>query len=586
MCGFTAFVKKSPITEQDIEKLQSAARGMKYRGPDEAGIWNDVHVCMSHVRLSIIGVNNGHQPIISEDGRFVLICNGEIYNYRELKEELRSLGHRFQTLSDSEVIIFAYVEYGMDFLRRIDGMFAFVLYDTLADTVISARDIAGKKPLYIAETEDGVVISSELKAIAENFLCDFAFDFEVIRQVQAQRYSITTDRTFLKGIRKVPPANAVICCRGTIVDRIAYFVRDVRPSFSGAYPDAVSKTRDLLVSAVRRRLEAEVPMGILLSAGIDSSAIACIARDAGYRITALSASYAHYKSTDESFDAERLANDIGLPFYRVTLDEDDFTGELEAISQVLDEPNSDPAIFPQWALYRAISKEGYKVLLSGIGGDEVFFGYPARNSDDVSRALRGSSKLNKIKRVIGSLLGLDDIASRELIAYLVRKVFHDRRMFKKTVLDFVLAEAAYEEGAGLMLDSLADRSLENAIDQTYSALLTSYLPNNGFFLADKLAMAHSIEVRCPFADRQLRNFIDTLSIDMKFPDRRAKGLLKDALRGIVPDYVLDRPKSGFTPPSGYIQDVVERYRPVFFSERLTTLGHVVTDMMCSSYVER
>lgn len=583
MCGFTALAKTSTIDQGDLARLTAASAEMRYRGPDEQGLWHDNRVGLSHVRLSIIGITNGHQPIRSPDGRFVLICNGEIYNYRDLKLELEERGHRFQTLSDSEVIIYAYAEYGLAFLNHLDGMFSFVLYDTETTTVIAARDTAGKKPLYFSQTDSGIVFSSELKTIAHNFLDTPIFNYEVLRQVQAQRYSITETATFIEGISKIAPGHVVVCNNGKLLENRAFHQRRLIPDFTGSYDDAVKKTRDLLIAAVKKRLESEVPMGMLLSAGIDSSTIACIAALLDRRLTAFSASYKGYSGSDESYEAEQLAREIGLPFERITLDTNGFVNEFSKIMDIIDEPNADPAMFPQWALFNAIHRHGFKVIFSGIGGDEVFFGYPSKNTIDSSDAFRIPSKLQKLTSFFSSLCSNDRVATTELIKFLVRKSLRDRTLFKKSVLNSV-NEASISHGPSrLTMSSMVDPDLPTVIDRTYSALYRTYLPNNGFFLADKLGMAHSIEVRCPFADRDLRSFVDSLPLTFKFPRQQAKGLLKDALKGLVPDRILNRRKTGFTPPSNYIQDLIEQHQSRFFPETLQTLAQVVTDAQCASY---
>jgi len=452
--------------------------------------------------------------------------------------------------------------------------------------VVAAKDVAGKKPLYYAETEDGVLFSSELKAIARNFFNAPRLNYEVLRQVQAQRYSITNTATFINEISKAPPGHVIVCKDGKLVECRPYHHRRVIADFEGSYGEAVSHTRDLLVAAVEKRLESEMPMGILLSAGIDSSAIACIAARLGRRLTAFSAGYRHYTGTDESHEAERLAHEFNLPFQRITLNMDSFVEELPAIMAVIDEPNADPAMFPQWALLKAIHGEGYKVLLSGLGGDEVFFGYPAKNVGDSHNAWEQPSRADKVASFAKTIGSGDLRATNELLRFLIRKSIRGRGLFKKSVLGAVSEAARSQDASALTMSDMIDPGLPTVIDRTYSVLLRTYLPNNGYFLADKLGMAHSIEVRCPFADKDLRAFIDSLPLEYKLPRQQAKGLLKDALRGLVPGYILDRHKTGFTPPSNYVQGVIERHQPQFFCEPMQTLAQVITDSLCAAYTER
>lgn len=583
MCGFTVCVRSTGLHLHDLEALHRCNAAMHYRGPDENGLWQDTQVAFAHVRLSIIGVNNGKQPIFSADSRFVLVCNGEIYNHQALRAHLESLGAEFTTLSDSEVLIHAYRFYGDDFLSRLDGMFAFVLYDRKEGRLVAARDAAGKKPLYRHEAGDLIVFSSEHKAIAAQFLRqDAVIDYEVIRQVQRHRFSITDRATYIRQILKVPPGHRVdVTVGGRTIERM-WAHRRVEALFDGTYQEAVEQTRELLVRAVEKRLESEVPLALMLSAGIDSSAIAGICAASGRKIQTFSAGYAGSFSADESIEAERLARHLGLPFERVLLDESRFVDDLQDILPLLDEPNGDPSMFSQWALYRAIRARGFKVLLSGIAGDELFYGYPQMNGQPAQQSLRRPGKGARVRALASTLIRRPLSESLELLEFVVRQAIRNRSLFRRPVLDEVLRQCAAAGSEHLDMPEMVDPSLHEEIDRTYSSLLRSYLPNNGFFLADKLAMAHSIEVRCPFADRQLRSFVDRLPIAYKFPRDEAKGLLKDALRGLVPDEVLDRRKTGFTPPSKYVLAGVARYRNRFFQKRINSLAQAATDFYCAS----
>lgn len=581
MCGFTVCIRPGGLRPDDLAALDRSNAGMHYRGPDEQGVWHDRQVAFGHVRLSIIGVSNGKQPIFSADGRYVLVCNGEIYNYRALREELEAGGAEFTTSSDSETIIHAYRTYGDDFLKKLDGMFAFVLYDREAGRLVAARDSGGKKPLYRFEGEDLIVLSSEHKAIARNFVVDAQIDYEVVRQVQRHRYSISDSATYVRQIQKLPPGHRLDILVGQPPRERAWAERQVRPVFEGSYEEAVAVTRDLLFRAVEKRLESEVPLALLLSAGIDSSAIACICHALGHDIQTFSAGYSDATATDESREAERLAREMGMPFERVELDEARFADDLPAILPMLDEPNGDPSMFSQWALYREVATRGFTVLLSGIGGDEVFYGYPQKNGQPSEQSLARPGKLQKIRSFAHTLANRPPSESLELVGFVLRQVARNRTLFRIPVLKEVDRQCASNGSKRLDMEQMLDRSLPEELDRTYSALIRSYLPNNGYFLADKLAMAHSIEVRCPFADQELRRHVDGLPMAYKYPRSEAKGLLKDALRGVVPDYVLDRRKTGFTPPSSYVLRCVSRYQNRFFGEQLTSLAQVATDYYCA-----
>lgn len=583
MCGFTVCIRASGVSERDLGAVERSNARMIYRGPNEQGIWADDVVAMGHVRLSIIGVDNGKQPIFSQDRKIVLVCNGEIYNHRALRAELEALGSVFSTESDSEVIVHAYQKFGEDFISRLDGMFAFVMYDQARRRVIAARDRAGKKPLYYYADGDMVVLSSELSAIRDNFIDDPAVNVEVIRQVQTNRYSLTDSDTYIAGAHKTPDGCYLRFDVGGEVELGRWYQRRIRPAFNGGYEDAVERTRELLFRAVEKRLESEVPLALLLSAGIDSSAIACIAERLGHKVKTFSAGYARPSVNDESLEAQGLADAMGLPFERVIIEESHFTDAVEEILPILDEPNADPSMFSQWELYKAVRARGYTVLLSGVGGDEVFFGYAPQNAIDPAAAPQARS--SRVRRLIQ---GLSAARARsageawELISYLISQALHARRIMKKTYSSEVEAFRGASDAPELRIADMRDHSLPHDIDKVYSYLHRVFLPNNGYFLADKLAMAQSIEIRCPFADRDLLEFVDSLPLEFRYPRGEAKGLLKDVLRGIVPDHVLDRRKSGFTPPSRSVLAAVAAYKPRVFRERPTSLAQVVTDYFWAS----
>jgi asparagine synthase (glutamine-hydrolysing) len=580
MCGFTVLARRHGLRSEDQSALLACNAQMPYRGPDGQGTWTDRSVGIAHVRLSIIGVENGAQPIVSRDGGLVLVCNGEIYNHRELRGALESKGYKFATLSDSEVILHLYDEHGTEFVSYLDGMFAFVLYDAKHRKIIAGRDHAGKKPLYWSLLSDGIVFSSEVKAISNYFLDECNINFDVIGHVQNNRYSISKTETHIAGIHKVAPG----CLLQTDLDdpehpfHRKWYERKVEDRFTGTYDEAVDQTRQLLFNAVAKRLESEAPLALLLSAGIDSSAILCISKALGHDIRSFSAGYGAISHNDESGDAAALCKELGTPFEKVILSSQNLTTELKSILRILDEPNADPAIFPQWLLYKSIHARGYKVLLSGLGGDELFFGYPVHNRALLSAHRSVPSKVERIQKLLMQLVTSDNRGRGELLRFLFRRTLHSKSIFRRLVLGEVRELAC--QSNSMELEPASDSSLEHEIDRIYEQLIDIYMPNNGLFLSDKLAMAHSIEVRCPFVDRDIRSFVDTLPIRYKFPRRDAKGLLKDALRGIVPERVLNRKKSGFTPPSNYLQDIVENYRSIYFKERISTFAHLVTDQFC------
>lgn len=576
MCGITAFFSFTKINSVIIDKLTSCNTDMIYRGPNEQDIWNDDKVALAHVRLSIIGIDNGHQPIFNEEKSMILICNGEIYNYKLLKKELEIKGHVFSTLSDCEVILHLYEEYGENFNFKLEGMFAYCLYDIKNKKLITGRDIAGKKPLYYSVSSEGIVFSSEVKVI-KSYFSNNILNFENLRQVQKYSYSISTTDTYIQSIKKIPNASfATITQKGNIkIEK--YSERNYKATFEGNYQEACNEVKRLLFNAVEKRLMSEVPIGILLSAGVDSSAIAAITRQFRENVSVISAGYKGSFSVDERKEAKRFSDDMGLIWHDIELDSNDFSSSLQDILKHIDEPNGDTAMFAQWAIYKKAKEMGFKVLLSGNGGDELFYGYKQHNEYAESLKWIGNNylkditqgKKGKLKSILKQILYFNDNTKNKFL-------LESKKTYDFPVFDELNKLAFYQQLPFERID-WHRVDTEYYIDKVYYFLNYAWLTNNCYFLADKLAMAQSIEMRSPFADKELISFIDTLPLDIKFPNQQPKQLLKDSLKTVVPDYVLNRPKTGFTPPDAFIKNIIDNYEPLFFIKGPNTFAQLVTD---------
>lgn len=583
MCGFTSLLTFSSINNRHLNVLQCCNRAMQYRGPDEQDVWHHKHVALAHVRLSIIGVSNGHQPLFNEDGTIALVCNGEIYNYLDLKRDLISKGHKFKTDSDSEVILHLYEEYGECFCERLEGMFAFCLYNLGNGKMIVGRDRAGKKPLYYANTQDGLVFSSELKVIKDYFLKEVSLNYEVIRQTQQYTFSISAEETYIKGIYKVPYSCYAVLTKNTTHPRfVRYYKRTIEETFLGSYEDACREVKRLLYRAVEKRLQSEVPVAILLSAGVDSSAIASIAREMTDKVHVISAGYSGKHDVDERREAKKLSDFKQFIWDEVELNENDFSANLETILSRLDEPNGDVAMFAQWEIYKYAANNGFKVLLSGNGGDELFYGYEVHNQyANGLQWLKTKSNLFPIKRKADAV----KLLLKQILKWQLNK---EPYMLDKVNINMdhpVMEEVEkYLDGCNVPIyrSDWHRVDLNHEIDKVYHFLHNAWLTNNCYFLADKLAMAHSVEVRCPFADLELVNFVDKLPLNIKYKDGKPKQLLKDSLKDVLPDYVLNRKKTGFTPPMSFVDKMISGYRNRHFKQVPVTFAQLVTDYFAAN----
>ncbi len=587
MCGINGIFKYSKITEAEICKIQNMNAQMPYRGPDDSGVWNDHKTALAQVRLSIIGVNNGHQPIFNEDKTIALVCNGEIYNYKELRNELIKKGHIFNTESDSEVIIHLYEEKGIDCLDNFRGMFAFAIYDINKEQMYIARDRTGKKPLYYSTLPDCFVFSSELKAINNAFLCESEINYAHIRQIMRYSYSQSTSKTFNKQIKKLKPGEyALISNDKTIIK--PYWKKQNSYCFEGSYEEAKAQTLDILRESVALRLRSDVPIAILLSGGVDSSAVGALARETNDNIHAITVGYKGAYDCDERSIAKKFAKEKGLIWHELELDVNDYSNYFEELVEYLDEPVCDVAAIAQWGIYKKAKEEGFTVLLSGNGGDELFYGYGSHNI-----AARNIDFINKLKQYIACGKGRKVTKwikfllrnKNEIMSFL--KTYHPHHFDSLFYNDFSEFKYDWPDGSNFSESPYNEyfATEKHSIDGVYSYLFNIWLINNCFFLSDKLGMAHSLEIRAPFADNNLIDFISTLPVEYRYNPSQPKGFLKDTLQGIVPNYILYGDKKGFTPPTEILHDLINKYNSKFFNVKLNSYNEILLDKFLYNFTK-
>lgn len=549
MCGFTVFYSYDQVDEVLNDNVKKSLLSMHYRGPDGKGFWADNKTSMGHVRLSIIGIDNGAQPISDNRGRFQLVCNGEIYNYKDLKKELELKGYDFQTLSDSEVIIYLYQEYGEKLLDKLRGMFAFALWDIESQCLFVARDHSGQKPLYYSKTSRGIVFSSELKAIADSFYekNNLTLNEMIVNSIYSNTYSLGIDQTFVNEILRVKPAEKITVIDNQVFKKDYWDLHNIMPStIKDPYKEILEKLRE----SVQLHLQSDVPVAVLLSGGIDSSAIACLAKEISSEVHAITVGYECKKfKGDERELAQRLAKDKGLIWHNIELSEEEYKNYLSEIVEVMDEPNGDIASFAQWSIYKKSKELGFKVLLSGNGGDELFFGYPGHNI--TGEFIQFLNRISKTR-----LMRFSALRWISVIIILIFKNFSDVlfQLEKK-----INASLLFPNGGQILPEQHYFHFKGEFLEKIYYFLFKVWLPNNCYFLGDKLGMGNSLEVRNPFADHELVELAYSIPMELRYDKKLSKGFLRKALKGVVPDYVLYAKKRGFTPPSDYISEVISNY---------------------------
>lgn len=568
MCGISAIYRYTQISELDKEKLSLMNEEMHYRGPNEKGVWNDDTCALAHTRLSIIGLENGKQPLFNEDKSLVLICNGEIYNYIELRKELKEKGHVFSTDTDSETIVHLYEEYGVKCLDYLRGMFAFCLYDKNKKQLFSARDRVGEKTLYYAQIQTGVVFSTELKAILKHYIDKPQINAHALAESIRFNYPIDLKNTYIDQIKRLQAGEyAIVDENGLEIH--SYWKRDLTDRFKGTKTEAKAEILRLMRESVDLCLRSDVPVAVLLSGGIDSSAIAALAKETGREVHVITAGYKGNYNCDERDVAKRFAKEKDLIYHEIELDANDFANLFDEYIHYIDEPVCDVSSMSQWALYKKAKSLGFTVLLSGIGGDELFYGYPAQNK--MAEALK-ISKLHKdlfpwkgLEKKIEYLKFMKNNLKTVLFAGYPNKI-DDSWPVSWTYEDY----QKFTESAKLSFNNQSyDLSnidvhfsfpSDSNAETVYEFMFSRFLNTLCLYLADRQGMGNSVEIRSPLIDYKLVEFVSALPLEMKYRPDNPKYLLKDALRGIVPDYILDAKKRGFEPPFDFILQMNQQFK--------------------------
>lgn len=571
MCGISAIYRQSLVSVNDVEKLGRMNAQMKYRGPDDEGVWHDERCGMAQVRLSIIGLQKGKQPLFNEDKSLVLICNGEIYNYVELKQDLIAKGHIFDSESDSETILHLYEEYEDNCVDYLRGMFAFCLYDTKRKRMIAARDRIGEKTLYYAQIPCGVVISTELKAILKEYIPQPQVNIQHLLEPIRFTGPIDMEHTFIEQINRVLPGQMIMVDEDGLRSRI-YWKRCHTGDFSGTIKDAKAETLRLMQESVDLCLRSDVPVAVMLSGGVDSSAIAALAKQTGREVHTITAGYVGDFACDERDVAKRFAKEQGFVYHEVVLDREDYNSCFDELTQYIDEPITDAAAIAQWALYKKVKSLGFKVLLGGMGGDELFYGYPAWNALGESLAIRReheslfpwNTKQKKLKYLrfltkhwkhvlwAGYPAKLADSSVAWWLEPDFRKAITNASLKldgDTTDLDPYCVQADFPIcPLGQELDVVYDHAFDHVMVGAY------------LYLSDRLGMGNSLEIRSPIIDYKLVEHAMSLPHSIRYTSGSPKQYMKDVLAGIVPDYILYASKRGFTPPNEYVLDVAKNHK--------------------------
>jgi asparagine synthase (glutamine-hydrolysing) len=561
---------------------------MHYRGPDDSGIWHDGKCGMAQVRLSIIGIEKGKQPLFNEDKSLVLICNGEIYNYIEIKEDLRKKGHIFNSDSDSETILHLYEEYGVKCLEHLRGMFAFCLWDIKKQQLFVARDRIGEKPLYYSQLPTGVVFSSELKAVLKSYIPNPRINIDQL--LSPIRYTAPTSpqETHIEQIKRLPPGYYAIVNETGFYQQ-EYWQRRKPQVCTDSFETAKKTTLSLLKESVDLCMRSDVPVAVMLSGGIDSSAIAALAKETGKEVHVVTAGYTGEHDCDEREVAKRFAKQINVQYHEIEIDKKDYYDCFEEFTQYIDEPITDSAAIAQWGLYKKTKSLGFKVLLGGMGGDELFYGYPYWNQ------LADSLSLHRSHQDMFPWTGIDK--KKAFVKFFAKNwkyvlfAGYPRKIEDRSICGWMhddyhkfISTATYE---GLDLDRYKQSfafdtcKIGDELDLVYDFSFDNIMVRAYLYLTDRLGMGNSMEIRSPFLDYKLVDYVSSLPQSIKYTAGNPKSFLKEVLAGIVPDYILYAQKRGFTPPNEFVNKVVEEYRYNSFQAEHKFYNSVLADRILS-----
>ena len=569
MCGIAGIVASDRLGPDDRARAMLMRDVMTHRGPDGAGLHADEHVALAHRRLSIVDLAGGHQPLANEDATVWVTFNGEIYNHAEVRTRLEAAGHTYQTRSDTETIVHAYEEWGDDCVHQFRGMFAFAIWDAPSQRLLLVRDRLGVKPVYWAQAGGRLLFASEIKAILESGLVTAQPNEQALSEVLATRYTSLTD-TLFKGIHKLLPGHRLVYTRGDVkIEQYWDLPLDgPDPELERlGEPALIERFRDLLEESVRLRLMADVPLGVFLSGGIDSAAVAAImARQIDRPVDTFSVAFADRRFSELGY-AREAAEAIGANAHEIVIDDKDFFGALPRLIWHEDEPIAHPSSVPLHFV-SALAREHVKVVLTGEGSDELLAGYGKypralmnwRAGGVYERLVPGVLREAVASSVVPRLPGrLGRYARRSFLSMPRRPEamfldnFAGMPMHAQRELLNASALGAGDPYAGSMqYFTHAAQGGSGMLGRLLYTDVKTYLVEL-LMKQDQMSMSASIESRVPFLDHKLVEFAARLPDRLKLSGFTTKRILREAVRGIIPDSILTRPKMGFPVPfSGWV----------------------------------
>lgn len=562
MCGIVGFLGRG-----DQETIQKMMHSIEHRGPDDGGFFHDENVWLGHRRLSILDLSPlGHQPMESQSGHTVTVFNGEIYNFRELKKELESKGYSFRGGSDTEIILALYEEEGTECFKKMNGMFALALYDKKQHRLILARDRMGKKPLYYSIFEDGLCFGSELKSLLQYPQIKKEINLQAFAEYLAFD-SVFTPQAIFKNVFKLEPGSFLVFEKGQVSKEKFWDIEFGRENeWTGTEYEEKDILREMdirLQKAVESRLVADVPLGIFLSGGLDSSTIAYYAQKLSEKKVQTFSIGFEEQSYDESPFAREVAKFLGTDHHEHILKAKEALGLIPHMADIVDEPVADYSFIPTYLLSK-FTRESVTVALGGDGGDELFFGYPTFQAERMVQYMRKNEAF--MKQVIESAASLLPSSNKHfnlkfklerLVAGLNTTPGHRHHSWMGTFSAGSISQLVHSDIKEEMkkmnpftqLD-VYEQQISNLPrwNQLVYLYCRTYLMDQVLVKVDRSSMAASLEVRAPFLDYKFVDFVNSLDSRYKLRGFETKYLLKKLMEDKLPHSIVYRKKQGFAVP--------------------------------------
>ena len=556
MCGIVGYYRKDNATEK-LNDLEKATSTLSKRGPDFSSTYYQGNIGFGHARLSIIDTSAGaNQPFVDSTGRYVIIFNGEIYNFKILKRQLEKEGIKFITESDTEVLLELYIKYGENVTDHLNGFFAFAIHDKKDNTLFLSRDRLGIKPLFLYQDNDKIIFASEIKAITE-FRIEKELHIPSLHRYFQLNYIPGPD-TIFEHIKQIEPGTRLFIKNGEIESTKYYHIPN-KPTYDGGYNQAQQKLKSLMLKSIERRLIADVPVGSFLSGGIDSSIIALLTSTINKSIESFSIGFPDEPYYDETEYAKAVAKKGGLKHHIINVHSKDMLEALPEVVDYIDQPFADSSALPVFILSREVRKH-VTVALSGDGADELFGGY--RKHMAHFKALN-KSLVNALIKTAGPIFNLAPQSRQNALADKARQAARFSQGIKRKGIERYWHWASISTEAytcDLLKEKWPDpikRPWEELgidipkkhhLHHILQADVKMLLPNDMLTKVDLMSMANSLEVRVPFLDHEIVNFAMSLPDSFKINEHSQKRILQDTFKRELPKELFNRPKKGFEVP--------------------------------------